>query len=473
MPFESLGDFIKAAEAVGEVQYVEGADLELDVGGLTELTAERGGPMLVFDKFAGYPAGYRVCANANRTLRRFALAMDLPIDIHPLELLRRWRDKRAGSVPISAKVVKDGPVLANMQQGDDVNIESFPAPRWHPGDGGRYIGTQDMVIVRDPEQGWVNMGCYRAMIQRRDRISLWINPQKHGRILAQKYWQQGKAAPVAVVFGCEPVTWMTASMSPPFGTSEYELAGAYRGSPVDVVELPLTKLPVPAQAEIVVEGVIPPESEETAIEGPFGEWPGYYTHQGPEAVVRIQRIYYRDNPIIAGAPPLRPINWSNFTNYVHLWEHLERSGITDVAGVWGFYNGLLTVVSLKPALCRPRQAGVDHGRGFSPRRYEDLLRHRRRGYRSDQSRRSPVGHVHAGRSDDGRRCGARCLDRGSRSARFAGAPRGGRLDRRAHADQRVQALRLARSICQDQRVQRRRSQETSGQMGRVAGEDGN
>ncbi len=111
MPFESLGDFIKAAEAVGEVQHIEGADLELDVGGLTELTAERGGPMLVFDKFAGYPAGFRVAANANRTLRRFALAMDLPIDIHPLELLRRWRDKRAGSVPISAKVVKDGPVL--------------------------------------------------------------------------------------------------------------------------------------------------------------------------------------------------------------------------------------------------------------------------------------------------------------------------------------------------------------------------
>ena len=333
MPFDSMDDFITAADKVGEVLHVEGADLEMDVGGLTELTGEKNGPMVVFDKFAGYPAGFRIAANANRTLRRFALAMELPLDIHPLELLRRWRDKRADSKPIPARVVKDGPVLANVQQGDAVNIENFPAPRWHPGDGGRYIGTQDMVIVRDPEQGWVNMGCYRAMVQRRDRVSLWINPQKHGRILAQKYWRAGKAAPVAVVFGCEPVTWMTASMSPPFGTSEYELAGAYRGSPVDVVELPLTKLPVPAHAEIVIEGEIPPESEETAIEGPFGEWPGYYTHQGPEAVVRIKRIYYRDDPIIAGAPPLRPINWSNFTNYVHLWEHLERSGITDINGV--------------------------------------------------------------------------------------------------------------------------------------------
>ena len=347
MAYSSLDAFIKAAESVGEAQHVEGADLELDVGCLTELAAERNGPMLVFDNIAGYPKGFRVAANANRTLRRFALSLDLPLDAHPLELLRLLREKRTSSAPISAKVVKDGPILGNILHGDDVDIERFPAPRWHSGDGGRYIGTQDMVIVRDPEQGWVNMGCYRGMIQGRDRVSLWINPQKHGRIIAQKYWRAGKAAPVAVVFGCEPVTWMTATMSPPFGTSEYELAGAYRGAPVDVVDLPLTGLPVPAEAELVIEGDIPPESEETAIEGPFGEWPGYYTHQGPEAVVRIRRIYYRDNPIIAGAPPLRPFGFSYYTTYVHLWEHLEKSGVTDVTGVWGFNNGLLTVVALR------------------------------------------------------------------------------------------------------------------------------
>ena len=347
MPYQSLDEFIRAANAAGEAQFVEGADLDLDVGCLTELAAERNGPLLLFDKFAGYPAGFRVCANANRTVRRYALALDLPIDVHPLKLLRLWQDKRKKALPVSAVIKKDGPILENILQGEDVDIERFPAPRWHTGDGGRYIGTADMVIVRDPEEGWVNLGVYRAMIQGRDRISLWINPMKHGRILVERYWKQGKAAPVAVVLGCEPVTWMTASMSPPFGTSEYELAGAYRGRPVDVVELPLSRLPVPAEAEIVVEGVIPPLTEETANEGPFGEWPGYYTHQGPEAVVRIQRIYHRKNPILAGAPPLRPMGWSNYTNYVHLWEHLERSGITDVTGVWGFYNGLLTVIALR------------------------------------------------------------------------------------------------------------------------------
>jgi UbiD family decarboxylase len=347
MPYASLGAFITAAEAVGEVRHVEGADLELDVGCLTELMSERDGPMLVFDKFVGYPAGYRVCSNAVRSIRRFSLALELPLDIHSLELLRQWRERRKTFVPVPANVVKDGPLLECIQQEDDVNLESFPAPRWHTRDGGRYIGTADMVVIRDPERGWVNIGVYRGMVQTRNRLSLWINPMKHGRILVERYWRAGKAAPVAVVLGCEPVTWMSASTSPPFGTSEYEMAGAYRGSPVDVVNLPLTNLPAPAEAEIVIEGIIPPITEETAHEGPFGEWPGYYTHQGPETVVRIQRIYHRKNPIIAGAPPLRPIGWSNITTYVQLWDHLERGGVTDVTGVWGFYNGLLTVIGVR------------------------------------------------------------------------------------------------------------------------------
>jgi UbiD family decarboxylase len=97
----------------------------------------------------------------------------------------------------------------------------------------------------------------------------------------------------------------------------------------------------------VVEGYIPPITEETAHEGPFGEWPGYYTHQGPETVVRIQRIYHRRNRIINGAPPLRPLGWSNIQIFVQVWEHLERSGVSDVTGVWGFFNGLITVIALR------------------------------------------------------------------------------------------------------------------------------
>ena len=174
---------------------------------------------------------------------------------------------------------------------------------------------------------------------------------KHGRIIVERYWERGQAAPVAIVLGCDPLTWMTASMSPPLGTSEYGIAGAYREQPLAVVNLANSGLPVPANAEIVIEGEIPPYSEENAHEGPFGEWPGYYTHHGREPVVRIKSIYHRANPIVFGMPPLRPLKNCNHigvpTITPQIWEHLERGGVTDVVGVWAFSTQLLLVVSLR------------------------------------------------------------------------------------------------------------------------------
>jgi UbiD family decarboxylase len=352
LPHESLEAFIQEADKVGEVAYVTGADRDEDVGVLTELVAESKGPMVVFDEFEGYPKGHRVAINPIRTPRRFAVAHDLPVDRHPLELLGLWREKRRNiSTPMPPRVVTDGPVFGVTLKGDDVDLDAFPAPRWHDGDGGRYIGTADMVVLRDPDAGWVNIGVYRGMIQGRDRLSLWILNSKHGRIILERYWSRGEAAPVAVVLGCEPVTWMTAGMAPPFGTSEYDLAGALRGEPVSVVELPDSKLPVPATSEIVLEGVIPPIDEESAHEGPFGEWPGYYSHEGDEPVVRVNTIYRAENPILLGTPPLRPLGASDsvaipaFT--IELWDHLDRSGVTDVTGVWGFSKTLMIVISLR------------------------------------------------------------------------------------------------------------------------------
>ena len=348
----SMDDFIRDADRVGEARFIDRAELETEVGCLTELVAERKGPLLVFDNFAGFPSGYRVCSNVLKTPRRFALAMGFPLDAHPVELVRLWREKRkVVQAPVPPRTVGDGPVFECSQEGDDVDLGSFPCPHWHDRDGGRYIGTGDIVVTRDPDSGWVNLGTYRGMIQGRDRLSLWIIASKHGRILAERYWQRGQSAPVAVVLGCDPLTNMTAVMAAPFGTSEYDYAGAYRGEPVDVVSLPLTGLPVPAHADIVLEGEIPPLSEESAHEGPFGEWPGYYSHEGQECIVRVKRIYHQSRPILHGSPPLRPVGWAGNTGVpaftVQLWEHLERGGVTDVTGVWGFGNTLMMVVSLK------------------------------------------------------------------------------------------------------------------------------
>lgn len=348
MGYKSLGAFIEAADQIGDVKVIHGADRDQDVGCLTELGAERAGPLLLFDRFESFPSDFRVASNVTNNRRRYALALDLPIDAHPIELVRLVRQRLRTLRLVAPAQVADGPVLTHSMTGSDVDVERFPSPTWHFRDGGRYIGTGDIVVMRDPETGDTNYGTYRVCLQGRDRVSVWIIQHKAGRIIAEKYWKQGKACPVAVVVGCDPLTFMAATSGRT--GHKYDYAGALHGEPVQVLAAPSTGLLIPAEAEIVLEGEIPAPEVETAFEGPFGEWPGYYSHTGPECVVRIQRINYRSSPIIYGSPPLRPLlSWESDVpgTAVRMWDHLEQSGISDVAGVWGYANGLITVIALR------------------------------------------------------------------------------------------------------------------------------
>ena len=349
MAFRDLREFVDAAEALGEVKRLAGAHWDLEIGAITEIMAEQEGPLLLFDAIPGYPEGFRVVANFLGTPGRFALALGLPTDLGKMEILKAWKEKSRQLEDLPPREVETGPVMENVVEGDKVDLEKFPAPKWHELDGGRYIGTADMVVTRDPKSGWVNVGTYRACIQGKDRLSLWILDHKHGKQIARRYWEQGRSCPVAVVLGCEPATWMAAPSAVKAGSSEYDYAGALRGAPVEVIKAPHTGLPVPAFAEIVLEGEIPPLHEESVMEGPFGEWPGYYTHTGRECVVRVKRIMHRNQPILLGNPPLLPITerYGIPLFAARIWEQLESAGISDIQGVWGHCHTLLIVISLK------------------------------------------------------------------------------------------------------------------------------
>jgi len=136
---------------IAPARYVEGANWDLEVGCLAELSCEMDGPLLLFDGFEGYPRGYRVSTNSVRTPRRFALAMDFPLDAHPVDLVRLSRERRERFQPLAPTVVADGPGLECQQEYGGVDVTRFPVPRWHEHDGGRYLGTGDLVILRDPK----------------------------------------------------------------------------------------------------------------------------------------------------------------------------------------------------------------------------------------------------------------------------------------------------------------------------------
>jgi len=165
----------------------------------------------------------------------------------------------------------------------------FPTPRWHPLDGGRYIGTGSFDITRDPDDGWVNLGTYRVMVHDARRLGYYISPGKHGRLHRQKYFDRGQPCPVAMVFGSDPLLFLASCTEIPFGVSEYDWVGAIRGEPMQVTRGPGTGLPIPADAEIVVEGHA--SDQETLTEGPFGEWTGYYASDSrQEPVLTVEAL---------------------------------------------------------------------------------------------------------------------------------------------------------------------------------------
>ena len=126
------------------------------------------------------------------TLERTALTLNLPLDLKIIPLIDALRARLRAMQPIPANVVKTGPVFENIAHGDHIDLTKFPVPRWHAGDGGRYLGTAHLVVTRDPETGVENIGCYRVMLQDKDKVGLYISPGKHGKIHYEKAMKAGK-----------------------------------------------------------------------------------------------------------------------------------------------------------------------------------------------------------------------------------------------------------------------------------------
>ncbi len=353
--YNDLRDFIELCKKHAEVEEIKGADWNLEIGALTEAAAELlpDPPLFIFDDIKDYPSGYRALSLPIASFKRASLALGLPLDKSKLENVRLGFRAIKDARPIPPVEVKDGPVMENVMTGNEVDILRFPAPVYHASDGGRYIGTGDSLINRDPNSGYVNMGTYRMQVHERNLLGLWMSPGQQGRQICQRYWDQGKSCPIVATFGNDPLTFMASHTKHPFGSSELDFVGGLRGRPLEVIKGPLTGLPIPAYAEIAVEGEVPPPAAESRAEGPFGEWPGYYSGgtlgTGElQPVIRIRAIYFRNDPIILSEAPLWP-GAPKRALPLHvglIWDQLESAGIQDIAGVF-IHTDYLVVVSIR------------------------------------------------------------------------------------------------------------------------------
>ena len=203
-------------EAAGEVTHISGAEREREIGGIVDIYQRKiGNPPVLFDDIPGYPKGHRILANILTSIRRINLTMGHPADGTEIELVRHWRNYMKEAKTIPPVEVASGALLENVKTGDDIDLFKIPVPSWHEHDGGYYIGTGDMVIMRDPDTGWINYGAYRVQAHDKKLATVMCSKGKHGDMIQKKYHERGQPCPVAVVCGMHPALFMIAGLEIP------------------------------------------------------------------------------------------------------------------------------------------------------------------------------------------------------------------------------------------------------------------
>lgn len=339
MPHRDLRDWMAHAAALGELRTMRGVHWDMQMSAVAEVFAldmPQKRPALLFDDVPGFPTGRRVLLEPLVTLSRLAMTLDFDPNLSHPEFTRTLRHALGSLKLIPPTVVVTGPVMENVVEGNDIDLLQFPAPKYHALDGGRYIGTGSVTITRDPDAGWVNLGTYRVMIHDERTLSFHVSPSHHARIQRDQLFARGERMKVAISFGHDPLLLVAGTTTVTYGTSEYDWSGGIRGEPIEVIEGPHSGLPIPATAELVIEGISEPNDERP--EGPYGEWHGYYassSHLVP--TIKVTNLMYRSDPIILGVPLLRPsiapLNFPSRIREAVVLDQLEKAGIQDVQAI--------------------------------------------------------------------------------------------------------------------------------------------
>jgi len=191
--------------------------------------------------------------------------------------------------------------------GSEIDLNMLPIQTCWPGEPAPLV-TWPMVITASPDFGDINVGIYRLQKLGHDRLIIrWL--AHRGGAQHHRMWQAtGRDMPIAIAIGADPAAILAAVMPLPQGMSELDFSGMLRRSRQSIAKAVTSSLPVPANAEIVIEGTV--SCTDTEMEGPYGDHTGYYNAIEPFPVVTISAITMRNKPYylstFTGRPPDEP-----------------------------------------------------------------------------------------------------------------------------------------------------------------------
>lgn len=287
---------------------------------------------VLFPNPGGHPVPVVSGYVANRAWIAEALA------VSPAGLLERYR--AAADRPVAWREVPAGAAACQEVRVSRIDLPRLlPIPTHSEHDSGPYI-TAGLVIARNPRTGVQNVSINRIQVLAPDRMQILILPRHLAR-----FWQlaesKNEPLPVAVVIGVDPLTLLASQAIAPLDVDELEIAGALHGAPLPVARCLTNDVRVPADAEIVIEGRLLPGVREP--EGPFGEFPRYYSAKEDREVIAIDAVTHRRDPIFHTIVPAE-------------MEHLLLGAIPREATILSFlqraFPGVVDVHLAKGGTCR-------------------------------------------------------------------------------------------------------------------------
>jgi len=296
MPYQDFRQFLDALRQHGELIDIDRPVALADIGKAMKQSYRRGGPALMFNKNGtDFPLVCGLYATRGKALLAFE-ADERTILQKVLAGLGK---------PIAPDISKAAaPCQEVLIEGSAIDMARFPIPTYSPKDGGPYI-TPGIVVSKDPETGVPDIGHYRFLILGKDTFSFSAQPNhRFGKNLA-KCQRLGIKPRAALVIGVDPILAYACQVQVSDATDDWAVAGGLRGAPVELVRARTCDLEVPASAEVVIEFEV--DMDKTVMEGPLGEYTGYYTPPSLKPIGRITAITHRRNPIFQGLLTGKPV----------------------------------------------------------------------------------------------------------------------------------------------------------------------
>jgi 2,5-furandicarboxylate decarboxylase 1 len=229
--------------------------------------------------------------------------LGLALGIKPGEpkgkILETFRQRIEKPIPVTTISSAKAPVKEIIW--NDIDLSRLPIPKHAEKDSGKYF-TIAYLITRDPETGIINAGVYRHEVKGKDSFACMFNPSHNAGYIYRRYKELKKPMEAVLVIGHHPAAVIGTLTRGPMECNELEMMGALLGESLEVVPAETVDLPVPAWAEIAIEGVIDPTAETS--DGPFAEYTGFYgPAKDPVALMRVTAVTMRKNAIFHDLDP--------------------------------------------------------------------------------------------------------------------------------------------------------------------------